>query len=157
LDAFLRKHDVDVGKTFAVILFLGMVETLYEWFFDLLFRHAFSLNVGIIILYFLAKGMWQHKEVARKWTLGLCWLVVGIVCLVVIVTPFHGGPTLTIGNTEIKNPPFWQVLVTLGVTAPLLWIALAALTSKKAKEEFTAAPPARVSSESAGGPAATEP
>jgi hypothetical protein len=83
---------------------------------------------------------------------------VGIVCLVVIVTPFHGGPTLTIGNTEIKNPPFWQVLVTTGVTAPLLWIALAALTSKKAQEEFTsAAPPARVSGGPAGGPAASEP
>ena len=82
----------------------------------------------------------------------------GIVCLVVIVTPFHGVLTRTIGNTEVESPPFWQELVTSGVTAPLLWIALAALTSKKPKEEFTsAAPPARVSGGSAGGPAATEP
>jgi hypothetical protein len=138
MDAFLRKHDVDVGKTFAVLMFLDMVEKLYEWFFDLLFRHAFSLSVGIIILYFLAKGMWQHKEVARKWTLGLCWLVVGIVGLVVIASPFYGGPILTISKIEITNPPFWQVLVTFGVIAPLLWIAIAALTSQKAKEEFTA-------------------
>lgn len=56
MDAFLRKHDVDVGKTFAVLMFLSMVEKLYEWFFDLLFRHAFSLGVGIIILYFLPQA-----------------------------------------------------------------------------------------------------
>ena len=139
MDAFLRKHDIDVGKTFAVLMFLSMVEKLYEWFFDLLFRHTFSLGVGIIILYFLATGMWQHKEVARKWTLGLCWVVVGILCLVMIAYPFYGEPTLDIGKTEITNPPFWQVLVTFGAIAPLLWIAIAALTSQKAKEEFTAA------------------
>ena len=64
-------------------------------------------------------------------------LVVGVVGLVVIASPFYGGPTLTLGKTEITNPPFWQVLVTFGVIAPLLWIAIAALTSQKAKEEFT--------------------
>ena len=60
MDAFLRKHDVDVGKTFAVLMFLSMVEKFYEWFFDLLFQHTFRLGIGILILYFLAKGMWYH-------------------------------------------------------------------------------------------------
>ena len=51
MDAFLRKHDVDVGKTFAVLMFLTMVEQLYKRFFALLFQHTFSLNIGILILY----------------------------------------------------------------------------------------------------------
>jgi hypothetical protein len=137
MDTFLRKHDVDVGKTFAILMFPSMVEKLYEWFFDLLFQHDFNLQVGIIILYFLATGMWHHKEAARKWTLGLLWGVVAILCLVVIAAPFVGGPTLDMGTTEIANPPFWQVLVAVGAIAPLLWMAIAALTSQKAREEFT--------------------
>ena len=59
-----------------------------------------------------------------------------LLCLVVIAAPFVGGPTLSIGTTEIANPPFWQVLVAVGALAPLLWMAIAALTSQKAKEEF---------------------
>ena len=138
MDTFLSKYGVDVGKTFAVLMFLSMVERLYEWFFTLLFQHDFNLRVGILILYFLATGMWRHKEAARKWTLGLLWVVVAILCLVVIASAFVGGPTLTIGATEITNPPFWQVLVAVGAIAPLLWMAIAALTSQKAKEEFRA-------------------
>ena len=84
-------------------------------------------------------------------------MVVGILCLVMIAYPFYGEPTLDIDKIEITNPPFWQVLVTFGAIAPLLWIAIAALTSQKAKEEFTAAAlSAPAYGGSAGGPAATE-
>ena len=61
-----------------------------------------------------------------------------LLCLVVIAAPFVGGPTLDLGTTEIANPPFWQVLVAVGAIAPLLWMAIAALTSQKAREEFRA-------------------
>jgi len=104
-----------------------------QWFFVLPFRHTFSLNIGIIIIYFLAKGMRQHQKVARKWTLSLSWLGVGLLCLGVVAAPLYGGPTLTlsltISKTEIKNPLFWQVLVTVGAIVPLLWMVIAALTS----------------------------
>ena len=144
MDKFLRKHDIDVGKTFGIIFFAIMVGQIYELISNLLFQDPFiiEINLGIPILFFLGLGMYQHNNVARKWTLVLIWAALILLIIFLIVCPFlQEKITVSIGGKEIANPPFWKLLVTVILFFPLLWVCIVALRSQKALDEFRTAEP----------------
>lgn len=143
MDRFLQKHDVDVGRTFGVLFLATMVAQTYGVIFGLLFADCLFLNFGIIILFFLGVGMYRHSNAARLCALVLSW--VGLVLSVTFVAakPFIKAETIvTIAGREISNPPFWRLLVAVVLILPIFWVSIAALTSRRALEEFKGAEPA---------------
>jgi hypothetical protein len=144
MDKFLRKHDIDVGKTLGVIFLAIMAWQIYEFIIELLFTPPFiiDINLGIPILFFPGLGMYRHNNVARKWTLVLTWVTLILLIIFLVLCPFlQEKITVSIGGKEIANPPFWKLLVTVMLFFPLLWVFIAALRSQKALEEFRTAEP----------------
>jgi len=91
MEAFLRRHDVDVGKTFGIVLLAIMAQEIYWMVFRALLADKFILNVGIIILFFLGRGMYRHANIARQWALGLTWALLVLLVLCAFVAPFRIG------------------------------------------------------------------
>lgn len=136
MDAFLDKHDIDVGRTFSVLIFAGMVQEIYSSIGALLGGPGIALNLGIIILFFLGVGMWRHQESSRRWCLFLLYFVIVGFVVMIAIQPFVDGVTFTIGGFEEKDPPFWKSIVFLVAGAPVLYILVSVLHSKRAIREF---------------------
>ena len=138
MDRFLRKHDVDVGKAFGVLYLAGAVEQAYVWVTELIFAGAFSFDfVGVIIALYLGVGMYRHSDSARGWSLFLMWAAMVVFTILVAVSLSAGeGNVLSIGGREIVDPPFWKLVAAWVLVVPLFWASVAALTCRKAREEF---------------------
>ncbi|OQA91433.1 MAG: hypothetical protein BWY26_00978 [Elusimicrobia bacterium ADurb.Bin231] len=136
MDTLLRKHDIDVGKTFGILLFAWAIGKTYDIFFTLLYRDRLVLNIGILILIVLASGMYRHSNNARKWCLGLTWFIGVAIIIATIVSPFTHGDKIIIAGKEFPNPPIWKSILTDIALLPTFLVVIRALTSEKAKEEF---------------------
>lgn len=149
VDRFLRRHEVDVGKSLAVLFFAGSVMKVYSMAaqvlasaqipfdpsgrnFDITFD--FGAPLGIV----LGIALWRHKSWSRTLLLFGVWFAAGLFTLMLLAIPFTGtaNMTLMIGSEAIKNPPVWKVIAFGILMAPLFALSLGVLYSEKVKEEF---------------------
>jgi hypothetical protein len=137
IDAFLLRHEVDVGKSFgllslarAVAAFYGMVGQLFVGSFNFDLSGPLGFIVGI--------ALWRHSSWARTLLLVIGWASVVIFGVILAVLPFTGTANLRldVGITLIKNPALWQVYVFSVLLVPVVWFVLSVLHSEKAKSEF---------------------
>jgi hypothetical protein len=136
-DPFLRRHDIDVGRSFAVC---GLMTTFIQLCGVVgdFFNGNISINLGVPIGVIVAIGLWKHKSWARFVTLVGSWLAVLFlsVLTVLIVLGVPGNYTLTFGSTVIKHPTSLQAVVFFFLLAPVAFVLLGALHSGKARDEF---------------------
>jgi len=149
VDRFLRRHEVDVGKSLAVLFFAGAVIAFYTMAVQLIasiqipfvsngpiFGITFDFGAPLYII--LGIGLWRHKSWSRTLLLVFGWLSAAIFTLMLLAIPFIGTAHVTfkIGSEAIKNPPVWKAIVLGILTVPLYVFLLGVLHSKKAQEEF---------------------
>jgi hypothetical protein len=139
MDSFLRKHDVDIGKTFGILLFAAAIRETYGVFFDLLYHARLNLSFNILIFLALASGMYRHSNTSRQWCVGLTWLTGIALILITVAAAFTSGDSIRIRGEKFPDPPIWKLILTNIALLPGFWIAIRALTCAKAKEEFKAA------------------
>ena len=154
MDAFLRRHDVDVGKTFGILLFAAAIVETYSVFFDALYRDRLNFNLGILLLLVLASGMYRHSNTSRQWCVGLTWFVGVAIILITVASPFLSGESITIAGEQFPDPPVWKLVLTDLALLPGFWVVIRALTSEKAKEEFGVTEPLRAAATSETAPSA---
>lgn len=149
IDSFLRRHEVDVGKSLAVLFFAGAVIKFYNMATQLIASTQIPFDVSGPILEItfdftaplgsiLGIALWQHKSWSRTLLLVGGWFAAGLLTLILLAIPFTGtaNVTLMLGSEAIKNPPVWKAIVFGILMAPLFALSLGMLHSKKAKEEF---------------------
>lgn len=137
IDSFLRSHDIDVGRTFAICGLLTVFVQICSVVGDLLVGRL-SINLGIPFGVIVALGLWGHKPWARIIAIVCFWLAT-IFLSVLVVLIFVGAPgdySLTFGTTVFRHPNPWQASVFGMLMLPMAYLALSALHSGKAREEF---------------------
>ena len=139
MDEFLRKHDIDVGKTSGVLLFAWAIVETYDMLFALLYPNRVFINFNILIFLALASGMYRHSNTARRWCVALTWVIGLTIVAITAAAPFISSDRFTFAGREFSDPPFWKLVLTDLALLPAFWVVIRALTSSKAKEEFEAA------------------
>lgn len=137
---FLYKYKIDVGRTFAIILFIQMIHEINNSIRAMLGGPGIALNLAIPIMYFLAKGMWNHQNSSRKWCLGLLSLTIATALASAFIIPYSSRFNLIINHTPEVNPPPWKVIIPIALIVLVLSVLIAALLSNKAKAEFLPTP-----------------
>jgi hypothetical protein len=137
LDPFLRRHNVDVGHSFAVCGFLSATYKLYAMIGDWL-NDKGSINLAIPIGILVAFGLWEHKSWARTLSLFVTWVAGLLVCLLVILIAVgvQGNFSLNFGTTVLQHPSPAQALIFGISVVPLFLFTLGVLHSEKARDEF---------------------
>ena len=149
IDRFLRKHEVDVGRSLAVLFFAGAVMAFYTMAGQVIAStripfdsngpiFGITLNFGAPIYIILGLGLWRHKSWSRTLLLVFVWLAAGVLTLMLLAIPFTepGRVKLVIGSQTIRNPSVWTAIIYGILVAPLYAFLLGVLHSKKAQEEF---------------------
>lgn len=138
MDAFLRRHEVDIARSAGLLLLAGAVVGAYTMVGQLIVGTSVRIDLGAPLMLITGVAAWQRRSWARKFLLVVGWFAAAALALMVLVTPFSGTEkvTITIGSSAVRNPPF-GVLVAFGVLmSPLLYVVLSALHSRKALEDF---------------------
>ena len=145
IENFLDKHNVNIGKASGIILFIYMLEEIVTMIQSFIVETGFEINFGIIILYFLAKGMYYHNNLARKWIVwitGIGWIIVSYLCATMSDLPSIKSDTLVtekyieINNIRINDPSSFQIIVIWTMISMLCYLIIHILTCKKALTEF---------------------
>jgi len=132
----IEKYNIDIGQAFGVFYFVTMLEQFYEMVCEMLFMNHFSFNIGIIISFYLAKGMYTHTPSSRKWTLGFAYVGWALFTIFVIISPLVGGISFTVADKEFTEPEFYKLFTIYVLMSPVFFFAIKLLNSEKAKKEF---------------------
>jgi hypothetical protein len=137
IDSFLSEHDVDVGKSLAVLSFAAAVWSIFD-FVGMLFVGHISINLSTLTGIVLGIALWRHRSWARTLLIVLVWLAaIGSVTVLFDVLKYGaGGVKLSIGRIIVNHPQPWHFYVIGLMTAPLLGLSLGVLHSAKARAEF---------------------
>ena len=137
IDTFLRRHDVDVGKSLGLLVLAKTLDAFWLMLGQLL---AGSVNIVLTIPIGLLVGvaLWRHVPWSRTLLLVCGWAGVSLFSLILFVIPFVGTShlNLEVGTFVIKNPKLWQVYAFAVIAAPFVWFLLGVLHSEKAQSEF---------------------
>ncbi len=137
LDAFLLRHDVDVGRGIGLLVIAGAVEAFFKIIAHILVGKL-DLNVGVPLGIWIGIALWRHEPWSRTLLVIVCWAATAFFVVILVGAPFIGTAKLTLklGDAVIKNPPLWQIYASTVLFSPFLWFSLVILYSEKAKSEF---------------------
>ena len=139
MNRFLVKHNIDIGKTFGILLLCIMVLEIYDLIADWLFffPEAVNINFGIPILLLLGIGMFKHNRTARKVILFLLWAGVTLSVIFLILYPiFPGKIFVKVNSIKVSNAPYWKFILIEGLLLPSFLLLILSLKSRKARQEF---------------------
>ncbi len=152
IEAFLHRHEVDLGRCLAVLWFAAAAASLYGCVFGTLFLGIWNLQgwgwmfMGIaagkgVIAYLeflLARALWTHREMARRIVLWMSSVLLLVLAIAPVVTPFL-EPYLVEGSGVrfYATGLYEQILVPILLLPPILALWLA-LQTRKVRKEFGA-------------------
>jgi hypothetical protein len=139
MDHFLRRHDVNVARSLAVLMLASAVGETISMILQPFLLGRMTLNFGAPLMLWVGCALWQYRPWARTLLLVLGWLTVSVVAVLAArALLFGGGITLTLGGQRLEHPTKVQYAIFMTVTAALAYPIMRILHSAKFREEMTA-------------------
>ncbi|MEX0330759.1 MAG: hypothetical protein AB3N64_04985 [Puniceicoccaceae bacterium] len=135
MNQFLTKQNVDVSRSLALVMFIVTAESILSNL-NLMVFGGQRWDLSFIPSLPLALGLWNYKSIARKWLIGLVWVMIVLVFGLMVGAQIAGKENaLTVQDVEVLNPTVFQVGYMFS-----LWIVVSAFLlllvhSNKFKEE----------------------
>jgi hypothetical protein len=149
VDAFLLRHQIDLGRCLAVLFFTAAFAAFYGFLFGtiffgmLIFERWGWMFMGLAALkgffavleFLLARALWRHQEFARRIVLWLLGAVLAFLAVFAVVSPFFGSYHVNMSGVKFDAIAWHQkILVPLLLLPPVLWTWLAVQTPTVRKE-----------------------
>jgi hypothetical protein len=105
------KHNIDVGRTASVILFTVILYELLSGVGIALGGNG-NFNMMVILLYLVARGMWNHNNIARLFLLVLIYLSIVFSSSLLLLPYISSNPPsmmfVNIGNSTGVEINSWS-------------------------------------------------
>jgi MFS family permease len=150
INRFLLRHEVDVARCLAAVLFISFLEHAYSSLFGMLTFNRFlagsgaGLFAGIlfamglfaVIELVFAIALWKHMPIARGLVVVICWIAFGGLLLASIVGPFVDEYRIALSGFHMTNPPIWFRVFAPLSGVPLVLLLLAAVDCPATRQKF---------------------
>ena len=143
LDSYLRRESIDVARILGAVCFVGAMQSVLGAFASYASSGNFHLNIFSLAGVLLSIAIWQRLEFARKLSLGILYLTLGVFVWMVIQTARGQSPVMETGGVRASQPiPPGRMAVALALTAPFPLFMILLLHTPKVREEFRQKTPA---------------
>lgn len=123
-----------VGRYFQTLVWLDIASIVVNW----IFFHTGYFDCSFMVLYWAAPYLIKHRPAARKWTIGVCGLLLAGLVAIFVYAVMGGtqGMFVELLGKKIEHPSLWQVGVVLSMVGVLVAIPLILLLTPQARREF---------------------
>ena len=137
VDDFLHRHDVDVSRSIALLLFVSAFSDVTTTLGSFLISHV-SLQLGFIISIPLGVALWHYSPQARKFCIGLVWFISVLIAVFSLWMLFRSGSGesmhrfhLTFGDSKIIDPTFGQISICVLFYGLFIYLLFSVIYSNK--------------------------
>ncbi|MFZ5517733.1 MAG: hypothetical protein ACOY90_13895 [Candidatus Zhuqueibacterota bacterium] len=132
----------DIGKILGLLMLSTSLVTMLESILGILFGVNRILDLGFILTGIVGVGLYNHKNWARLFLLGLSYLGIAVSVVIGIIYPIK--PDIATIETNfrgqlIANPAMWKVYIVLALAIVCFGLIAYFLRTEKARSEFSVA------------------
>lgn len=105
-------------------------------------RGWFYVDASAIFYFWAAWGLKRRSETARKWVLGVGWVLLGLMGLMFLwaLIAGTGGMTVSYGAGRVENPKIWQIAAVMVPVVAVVAAPVVVLMSERARRQFNEEP-----------------